>query len=276
VELRHHETELRGLRVHWVEAGAGPPLLLVHGLLVSHLEWLPVIEQLAGSFRCIAPDLPGFGKSDKPGERHFPYTREAFADTLRELLRALGVERAHVVGHSLGGAVALTFAADHAASVDRLALIDTAVYEFRLPVKGRIPLVPVLGPLVFKRLYGRSMFRAYFEDDVFNGHDGVDLARVDQYYEDFDSKEGREAAYAALVNTLDVTSLLPRIPRVKAPTLVIWGDEDRLVPVGLGHRLAREIPNARLSIVERSGHAPNEEHAARTAKLLLDHFSGER
>src|SRR5690606_28965166 len=100
----------------------------------------------------------------------YPYTREAFAETVRELLRELGLERAHVCGHSLGGAVALTLAADHPDAVDRLAVLDSAVYEFNIPLKGRIPLIPVVGPIVFKRLYGRSMFRAYFEDDVFSGH----------------------------------------------------------------------------------------------------------
>lgn len=276
MELTQHAVELRGLRMAVHEAGSGPPLLLVHGLLVNHLEWAPVIARLAGSFRCIAPDLIGFGQSDKPSEKRFPYTREAFVETLRDLLRELEIARAHVAGHSLGGAIAIQLAADHPELVDRLAVVDSAVYEFRLPMKGRLPLVPVLGPITFKRLYGRKMFRAYFEDDVFSGHGGVDLDRVDAYYDDFDGPGGRDAAYAALLNTLDVASVTPRIRRVQAETLVVWGDDDRLVPVGLAHRLARDIPRARLEIVARSGHAPNEEHPDRVADLLREHFVGGR
>ncbi len=274
MELRHRDAQLRGVRVHWVEAGEGPPLVLIHGLLVSHEEWLPALPYLAKSFRCIALDMPGFGTSEKPPEDRYPYTREAFAETVRELVRELGLERAHVCGHSLGGAVALTLAADHPDAVDRLAVLDSAVYEFNIPIKGRIPLIPVVGPIVFKRLYGRSMFRAYFEDDVFSGHGGVDHARVDAYYHHFDSPGGRDAAYAALHGTIDPTSMVPKIPRVKADTLIIWGDEDRLVPVGIGHRLVRELPKARLEIVEHSGHAPNEEHPEETARLLVAHFGG--
>lgn len=258
-----------------MEAGEGPPLLLVHGLLVSHLEWLPVMERLSRSFRCIAPDLPGFGLSDKPPAQRYPYTREAFAETLHELLRSIDVPRAHVCGHSLGGAVALTLAADFPDAVDKLALLDSAVYDFRIPVKGRVPLLPVVGPLVFKRLYGRAMFRAYFADDVFSGHDGVDLERVDAYYTHFDGPGGRDAAYLALQRTVDVVSLLPKIARVEADTLILWGDEDRLVPVGLAHRLVREMRRARLEVIEGSGHAPNEEHPERTAELLHAHFGGE-
>ena len=256
------------------EAGSGPPLLFVHGLLVSHLEWAEVIERLAPSFRCIAPDLIGFGQSDKPSEKRFPYTREAFAETLRDLLAKLEIAETHVAGHSLGGAIAIQLAADYPQLIDRLAVVDSAVYEFRLPMKGRLPLVPVLGPIAFKRLYGRKMFRAYFEDDVFSGHGGVDLSRVDAYYDDFDAPGGRDAAYAALLNTLDVSTLSPRIGRVQAETLVVWGDEDRLIPVGLAHRLARDIPRARLAVVAHSGHAPNEEHPDRVADLLRDHFAG--
>ena len=275
VDLKHHDTKLRGLEVHWAEAGEGPPLVLVHGLLVSHLEWLDVIPALSERFRCIALDLPGHGKSAKVNEAQFPYTREAYAAVVRELMRELGVERAHVCGHSLGGAVAITLAADHPERVDRLAVLDSAVYQFTLPLKGRLPLVPGLGPLVFKRLYGRSLFRDYFVNDVFSGHPGVNMERIDRYYDDFDSPAGRNAGYAALRNTLDTASIEPKVARVRAPTLVIWGDEDQLVPVNLSHRLAREIEGARLEIIQSSGHAPNEEHPERVAELLLEHFGAE-
>lgn len=274
VQLTHRDATLRGVRVHWAEAGQGPPLLLVHGLLVSHLEWLPVLPRLAASFRCIALDLPGFGKSDKPPESRYPYTREAFAETVAEFVRHLGLERTHVCGHSLGGAIALTLAADHPRAVDRLAVIDSAAYAFRIPLKGRLPLVPLVGPVLFKRLYGRGMFRAYFEDDVFSGHGGVDLDRVDAYYDDFDSPGARDAAYVALQRTIDVGTLSRKVPRIEADTLVIWGEEDRLVPVGVAHRLARELKKARLEIVTGCGHAPNEERPDRTAELLLAHFAG--
>lgn len=272
MNLTHHDTSLRGLSVHWVEAGDGPPLLLVHGLLVSHLEWLDVLPALSEHFRCIALDLPGHGSSDKPGEDRFPYTREAFADVVHELARELGIERAHVCGHSLGGAISLTLAADHPEVVDRLAVLDSAVYKFTLPLKGRLPLVPGIGPLVFKRLYGRSLFHDYFAKDVFSGHGGLSMERVDRYYDDFNTRDGRNAGYAALRNTLDVSSLEPKVARIRAPTLVLWGDEDRLVPVNLAHRLAREIEGAKLEIISSSGHAPNEEHPERVAELLLDHF----
>lgn len=272
MDSKHHDAELRGLPIHWVEAGEGPPLVLVHGLLVSHLEWLDVMPALSERFRCIALDLPGHGSSAKPSEAQFPYTREAYAGVVYELIRHLGLDKAHVCGHSLGGAISLTFAADHPERVDRLAVLDSAVYRFTLPLKGRLPLLPGIGPLVFKRLYGRSLFRDYFANDVFNGHEGLNAERVDRYYDDFNSRAGRNAGYAALRNTLDTASIEAKIPRVQAPTLVIWGEEDRLVPVNLSHRLVREIDGAKLEIIAGSGHAPNEERPDEVAPLLLEHF----
>jgi pimeloyl-ACP methyl ester carboxylesterase len=219
--------------------------------------------------------LPGFGQSEKRAPGAFPYTREAFSDILADLLSALEIDRAHVAGHSMGGAIALTFAADHPDRLMRLAVIDSACYDFPLPWKGRLPLTPVVGSLIFKRLYGRGMFRDYFRNEVFGGRsERMDLARVDAYYDDFSSTEGREAGYAVLRGTVDLGSLLPKIPRVGAPTLVIWGADDHLIPVGLAHRLVRELPDARLELIPDCGHAPNEEQPATTAELLRAHFLG--
>jgi len=273
-EIAQKDVALRGLRVHYAEIGSGPPLVLIHGFLVSHREWLPVLPYLASSFRCILPDLPGFGESEKRAPGDYPYTREAFAETVSDLMTALDLPRAHVCGHSMGGSVAITLAADHPERVNKLVLIDSASYPFPLPFKGKLPLMPVLGAVIFKRLYGRGMFRDYFQNDVWSGHPGVDLAAVDKYYEDFDSHEAREAGYAVLQRTIDVVALGPKISRIRAPTLIIWGDEDRIFPLGLGHRLVKDIPGARLRILDTCGHAPNEEKPEETAKMITAHLLG--
>lgn len=268
-----HTLRIRDLQIHVTELGSGPPLLLVHGFLVHHGEWLPVLPELATRFRCIAPDLPGCGLSDKLAPGRFPYTRESFAETLVGVLDALGVDQAHVAGHSMGGSVALTLAADHAERVARLAVIDTACYPFPVPLKGRLPLVPGLGSFIFKRLYGRALFFDYFKNEVWSGRPGMDQERVQDFYDAFTPAEAREAAFATLRNTVDLSTLVPKIPRVQADTLVLWGSEDRIFPASLAHRLVRELPRARLSILEGCGHAPNEQRPEETAAQLLEHFT---
>ncbi len=270
--IRFQDVLLRGVRVRYGEVGEGPPLVLVHGFLVSHKEWLPMVPFLAEHFRLILPDLPGFGASEKRGAEGYPYTREAFAETIADLMSALGLSRAHICGHSMGGGISLTLAADRPELVDRLCVIDSMSYEFEAPLKGRLPQLPVVGPLIFKRLYGRSLLRDYFRNDVWSGHPGIDLGRVDAYFDDFDPREARDAAYTCLLRTVDVKSLVPKIPRVRAKTLVVWADDDRIIPLALGQRLAREIPGARLRIVPHSGHAPNEEHPRTTAELVIAHL----
>lgn len=271
-ELELKDMNVHGLRVRYAEVGSGPPLVLIHGILVSHKEWLPVLPILAKKYRCIVLDLPGFGGSEKPPKGRYPYTREAFAETVADVLSALGVTKAHVCGHSMGGSVALAFAADRSELVDKLCVIDSACYPFDVPLKGRIPLLPVLGPLVFKKLYGRNLMRAYFRDEVWSGRPGLDVRRVDEYFDDFDPPDARDAAYEALKSTVDLASLGPKIARIRKPTLVIWGDDDRLFPITIAERLVRAIPGARLEVIANSGHAPNEQHPEATAKLLCDFF----
>jgi pimeloyl-ACP methyl ester carboxylesterase len=248
-------------------------LVLIHGFIVNHKQWLAVIPGLASRFRVIAPDLPGFGASEKP--RDYRYDREDFSETVCDLLAGLEIPRAFVTGHSLGGSVALTMAADHPERVERLAVIDSLCYPFPLPLKGRLSLMPVLGPLLFKRIYNRALIHAYFKNDVFPPGFAYDRALVDEYYRTLDPPDARDAAYRALLASNDIASLGPKINKVRAPTLVVWGDLDRLAPVALDSRLAREIPGARLEILPGCGHSPPEERPEKTVEILTRHFLGE-
>lgn len=275
VDLKHRDVLVKGQKIHVVEAGEGPPLLLVHGFLVSHKEWLPILPYLTPHFRCIVPDLPGFGASDKKSPSLYGYSREAFSDTLVEILTAFELPRVHVCGHSMGGSISITFAADHPEMVQRLVLMDSLSLPFDVPFKGKLPLLPFIGPIIFKKLYGRALFRDYFKNDVWSGHAGFDPATADAYFDDFDPPEAREAAYATLLNISDVRGLVPRVARVKAQTLVLWGSDDRIFPVAIGHRLAKELPSGKIRVIEGVGHAPNEEAPETTAKLIVGHLSGD-
>jgi pimeloyl-ACP methyl ester carboxylesterase len=270
MDLRAHDLLLRGMRIRYFEAGEGPPLFLVHGFIVHSGVWSQVIPALAKHFRVIALDLPGSGGSERP--REYRYDREAFAETVCDLMAGLDIPRAHIAGHSLGGAVALTLAADHPERVDRLAVINSQCYPFELPVKGRIPLVPIIGEFIFKQLYVRPMFHAYFRDNVFAPGFQYDRAAIDSFYRAFNTPDGRDAAYRVLRSTVDMVSLGPRIAKVRAPALVLWGELDPLFPLDLGMRLARDLPRARLETLPGVGHSPIEERPEAAAALLVRHF----
>lgn len=260
-----------------VEAGdeAAPPLVLIHGFLVNHAEFDDVIEALAEDFRVIAPDLPGFGDSEKPAPKRYAYGIETFTESIADLIAAYGVARVHVLGHSLGGAIAITLAAQHAELVARLVVVDPISYPSPAPFKARLALIPVIGGLFFKQLYGRTLFRAYFRDDVHSEGAHVDLARVDAHYDRFNAPAARESAHATLHALVDTRTLVARLGRVRASTLVIWGGRDRLMPVQNASRLARELEKASLEVMD-TGHAPHEEQPEAFVKLVRDFLHGRR
>src|SRR5208337_1517030 len=162
----------RGVRTRVLEAGSdrSPALVLVHGLYASHRSFEDVIDPLSARFHVIVPDLPGFGESEKPSPSRYGYGVEAHAESIADLIAAFGVGRASVLGHGMGGAVALTLAAEHRELVQRL----------------------VVGGIAFKQLYGRAIFRSLFRDEMYAPGGAPPLERVDWHYDAFNSPSARE------------------------------------------------------------------------------------
>jgi pimeloyl-ACP methyl ester carboxylesterase len=249
----------RGARIRFVEAGRGPPLILVHDYLASRVAWDDVLPHLAENFHVIAPDLPGFGESEKPPPSRYRYDFEGFSESLVDLIAALGLGRISLCGHAMGGAVTLTLAATYAHVVQKLVLVNPLVYPPRYPdALSRIAGVPILGPLVFKQLYGRTLFRNRFLGESRSPVNGAAARRVDRLFELFDAPAAREAAYATMRAMLDTRPLTASVPRVTAPTLITWGRAHRASPVEHGRRLARELGGARFEVFD-CGTSPPEE-----------------
>jgi pimeloyl-ACP methyl ester carboxylesterase len=267
----------RGVRMRVVEAGEGrgPPLVLVHGFLATHLEFDDVIDRLAQSFHVIAPDLPGFGASEKPSPARYAYGVEAFAEAIADLIAAYGSGRAFVIGHALGGAVAITLAAHHGELVNRLVLVDPLCYPVPPVQSFRLPLLPVVGGVLFKQLFGRRNFRSYFRDEVFSPGADVPYHRIDRFYEAFNSPSARESAYAVLRAMLDTRPVVARVTRIRRPTLVTWGRDDKVYPPHHALKLAREIPDARLELFD-AGHAPHAERPDDFALVVRQFCEGKR
>ena len=267
-----HDVSARGARVRFVEAGQGPPLLLVHGYLQSRLVWDDVLAKLATRFRVIAPDLPGFGQSEKPPPARYAYGCDAFTESLIDVIAAAGLGRVSVCGHAMGGSIALTLAARHAAVVDKLVLVDSVVYPPRVDTVSRIASLPVVGPIAFKQMYNRALFRSHFKDRVYAPGANVPWDRVDHLFDVFNAPAAREAAYATMRAALDTRPLVALLPRVDAPTLVVWGRFDRTLPVADGRRLARELRHARFEVLECGG-SPAEEAPGTFADVVTQFLS---
>lgn len=252
LEPRVQDVNARRVRLRVLSAGEGPPLLLLHDFLMDHRAWDDVATGLGQHFRVVMPDLPGFGESEKPPPARFDYGVEAFADCVTDLIAALDLGRPHVVGHGMSGAIALALAAERPELLDRLVLVTPLVYP---QARGGILRMPVLGGLVFKQFYGRTLFRKYFRERVFSPGFPLPLERIDGFYERFNSPPARESAYATMSALADTRPTAARLARVKRPTFVVWGRSDALNPPQLGQRLAREVGAERFEIME-TGHAP--------------------
>jgi len=266
----------RGVRMRVIEAGEGqgPPLVLVHGFLSTHLEFDELIERLAHHFHVIVPDLPGSGDSEKPSPARYVYGVETFAETVADLISAYGIGRAFVAGHGLGGAVGITLAALHPELVNRLVLVAPLCYPFAARAIFRGPLMPIVGSVVFKQFFGWRAFRTYFREWVYPPEFPLP-EQIAANFEAFNSPSGRESAYAVLESMLDTRPTVARITRIRRPTLVTWGREDRVFPAHHALKLAREIPGARLELFD-AGHAPHVERPDDFALVLRQFCEGRR
>ena len=250
----------RGARIRFVEAGAGPdkaPLLLLHDFCAARELWDSSIPKLAEKFHVLAPDLPGFGGSEKPDPQRYAYGWDAFASSLIDLVSALGLGRIHVCGHGMGGGIALSLAAHQPSLVHKLVLVSALVYppqEHALERTGRLPLV---GALLWRQAMSRALFRSYVHSTVYSGATRIPAHRADELYERFNTPGARQAAHATLVAKADTRPLIAHLPRVTADTLVVWGRDDQIAPVEHGRRLAREL-HGRFEVLE-SGRCPPDE-----------------
>jgi pimeloyl-ACP methyl ester carboxylesterase len=138
-----------------------------------------------------------------------------------------------------------------------------------------LPLVPVVGGFIFKQLYGRRLFRSLFCDTFYRPGFEPSLERVDWHYDAFNSPSARESAQAAMRATLDTRPVVARLSRIVAPTLVVWGRDDRVFPATGAPRLAREIPGAKLEIMD-AGHTPHEERPRELSMLVTEFLEGKR
>lgn len=238
------------------KAGAAP-LVLIHGWMMTHWYFRPIIDALGIEHELLAIDLPGFGESDRPRPSAFAYDAAAFADVVDAVMDAVGLARADVIGHSMGGGVAITLAARHPERVQRLVAVAAALYPITeiMPL-AKLALLPLIGRHLARiGLTRREFARACRAQSVRDGR-CLDDEWIDYFWARLQRAGGADAAHRCLTIMTAAAQNNADPGRVRAPTLLVWGDEDRLIPLAHGKRLQRAIAGARLEIVPASGHMP--------------------
>lgn len=254
---------IEGTRIRYIDAGRGPVVLFLHGLGASMYAWRHnLAPTLAAGYRVIALDHRGSGFSDKPPTG---YDNAAYVRLTVALLDSLHVTDAVLVGHALGGAIAAEVALEHPARVRGLVLIGSAGLGVRQPIIFRVGRWPVLGPLVLA-LRGRGLTERLLKS-AYADPSKVSPADVDQYYAPVAEPDYGQALHGVL-REFRFDGLVGRVERVTAPTLVLWGESDRWIPITLGRFLAASIPHAAFLTVP-AGHAVPEEAPDEMNHLLV-------
>lgn len=263
---------VEGVRVRYVRKGEGPPLVLLHGVASSIYSWSAVLGGLARRHDVVAIDLPGFGSSDQPHDLSFA----RLPRVVLGVMDALDLPRASLAGSSLGGAVAVVVAAERPERVERLVLIDSAGFNLaRSKRPALLRLVRSLPGAVLERLPIRRPLTRLGLRQVFLDPGMVTEERVEEYAAPLLRPGSLRSLRSLLSEDFDEAGFESLLSRVEAPTLILWGREDRWAPVADADRFGAAIRGSRTIVLKRCGHLPQEERPAETL-ALVDSFLASR
>ena len=259
------------LRLASSSTGTGDPVLLIHGFGASSYSWRHIVAPLAEKYRVITIDLKGFGDSPKPQDDHYSVYEQA--RLVRNFIVENDLKNLHIVGHSYGGGVALAvsiyLAASHPDVQKSLVLMDNIAYPQELPGFVKVLATPILGPLLIHTLPNSFQVKdllkkVYFNDDL------IPQSAIDHYAANLAKPNAKYATLATARQILppDLQEFSNNYANLTIPTLIIWSQEDEIVPLAVGQRLHEHLPNSRFVVLSDVGHAVQEEKPA----LLLPHL----
>ena len=258
------------LNLYVEESGHGEPIVLLHGIGASTHEWRLIVPALARRHRVLNLDLKGFGRSDKPDDgRYSPIDQGAL---VKAFMVRQGLTQVTLIGHSLGGGIALATTIDANRTdpglIRRLVLIDSAAYPQQFSDTLKILRDPVLGPLTLAILPPEFIAMLALTDD--SSVKSAAPEDILSYAQPLYSAGAKDAllATARQINPLNSGRLTQLYRTIRQQTLLIWCRKDDVVPLSVGERLARNLPHAQLHVLETCSHVPIEEEPKATARLI--------
>ncbi len=261
----------------WVVGDAEPIVVLIHGIGGSVEAWRLNIEALAEHYRVYALDLVGSGQTDKPSVSYsFPY----LAQFVNDFLETQNINRACLIGHSLGGGVTLQFAIQFPDKVEKLVLVNSAGLGKDVHLMFRLPTLPLIGEWLSRpsRKGTAQLLKECVYDPTFVTDELVEFSYQRA------AQPGAQQSFLSTVRTLSslrglrddvLCSIVDNLNLVTAPTLIIWGQQDRILPVAHAHVAEEKIANARLHILDRCGHCPPEECPETFNALVLEFLASQ-
>ncbi|MFM2479933.1 alpha/beta fold hydrolase [Celerinatantimonas sp. YJH-8] len=243
----------------YLSAGRGDPVICLHGGGAGAVTWYPSIAPLAEYFQVIAPDIVGYGESDKPDAA---YDKAYFASWLKQFLAAQGIARAHIVGLSQGGAIALQFALDYPQMVDKLIVVDSGALGAKPPRMALVGMLwlNILPSALANRFFSRYILFNPAHRDEAHGRYSVAVLKRKGGKKAF--TQGRGAAVSALPERV--------LRGIQHKTLVVWGENDQLFPLEFGAKAAAIMPNAQFVSIKDAGHLPLMDQPAVFNRIIVN------
>ncbi len=266
---------LHGHRVIYRSIGSGPPVVLIHGMVNSSRHWESVALRLADSYRVIAPDLLGHGDSARP---RGDYSIGAHAASIRDLLSAIGVERATIVGHSLGGGIAMQYFWQFPQRVERLALVSRGGLGHEVSPLLRGAAMPGVGVLLSMAANRRMLGGMREVGERLEGrgsHVGVVMQQMARALRPLEHPDARKAFMHTLRSVIDLRGQrvsardrLYLLDHAPTPTQIVWGGRDHTIPVAHGEFAHRAVPHSRFDVLPKAAHFPHLEDPDGLARVL--------
>ena len=270
--------KINKIRLHSESTGSGDPILLIHGFGGSIYSWREFIPILSKSNKVITVDLKGFGHSPKPADMQYSVYDQAAL--IINIIQENDLKNLTIVGHSYGGAVVLAVALNlldlNPNRLSKIILIDSVAYAQPKPGFIKTLRSPILSPIVFFLLSNKQLVKHVLKLAYYN-NDKIPNEAVNIYSKAINSHEAKNALVQVARNLVpsDVEDLCSSYKNIRIPTLILWGREDKIVPLWVGKRLASEIPGSRLVIIEQCGHMPHEEKPEDAIIIITRFLLGE-
>jgi 4,5:9,10-diseco-3-hydroxy-5,9,17-trioxoandrosta-1(10),2-diene-4-oate hydrolase len=264
-----------GIKIRYLVMGSGPQVLLLHGFGGFLETWAFNLPSLSKHYQVYAIDLPGHGLSDKPESC---YTTAFAIESANDIMEALGVNQAALIGHSLGGAVSINIAMSLPERVSKLVLIDCAGLSRNLPWLYRLSSLPVLGnilmSLAVEPALERSIKRLFYSSPV------LSQEMIDIILKNASQPRVRETLIRIIRQNVSLRGprpealLIKRLPQLKVPTLFIHGAQDRVLPLEHVRDAFSMAPNSKVKIFDQCGHCPHIEKAVEFNEIVLEFLAG--
>lgn len=272
--LTQKQALVAGHRIAYIDEGQGQVVLLIHGIPTSSLLWREIIPVLAQSHRVVAPDMLNYGQSDKPA--HADVSIAAQSRLMVGLLDTLGIARADVVGHDIGGGVAQLIAVNHSQRVNKLVLASSVCFD-SWPIPEFLPLQDPATEAAMTLEAFQTMMRGFLPQGVFRP-EALGSEALERLLQPWQGEAGKRALFRNFrrLNSEYTAAIAEQLPQIEAPTLILWGRQDPFQKPIYAERLQRAIPGARLQWFDEAAHWLMEERPEQVAAALKSFLNADR